>query len=319
MRTIKQVMRRESGMSLVELMVSMTILMIVSGVVMSGIFGLTRINQTTSNRAEMHSGVRNATELIQQEVGQAGRLTLPANVTVTGAVGLSGAAQTVNVSSATSMFTGEKLVIGTGDLEETVTLTNVNPDTPSITGIFTKAHAAGESVTVRGGFSSGIVPPGGTGSSGSLLKIVGDIHGTGELVYVEYWCDIAAATAANPGRLYRNSMAWNRALPKPAPTVDQILVQNVLPNPIDPNSGQPTPCFTYLTKVVNGKTYVVGVAVTLTVQTQGRDNVTGDFQTETKALLNVSPRNVFNVWEMASLDITNRVQDLPGATQALIP
>ena len=54
------------------------------------------------------------------------------------------------------------------------------------------------------------------------------------------------------------------------------------------------------------------VAITLTVQTQLIDPVTEQFQTETKALLNVSPRNVFNAWAMASLGITDRIQPMPS-------
>ena len=65
-----------------------------------------------------------------------------------------------------------------------------------------------------------------------------------------------------------------------------------------------TPCFTYQTAVVGGNVYVTDVAITLTVQTQLMDPVTKQYQTQTKALLNVSPRNMFNAWQMASLGIT---------------
>ena len=46
--------------------------------------------------------------------------------------------------------------------------------------------------------------------------------------------------------------------------------------------------------------------------------MTGLYQTETKALLNVSPRNVFNVWQLAGLGINNRVQPLPATVTTLI-
>jgi hypothetical protein len=65
--------------------------------------------------------------------------------------------------------------------------------------------------------------------------------------------------------------------------------------------------------------FVIDVAITLTVRTQARDKNTADFQRETKALLNVSPRNVFNTWEQASLDIDNRVQPTPASVTALLP
>ena len=63
--------------------------------------------------------------------------------------------------------------------------------------------------------------------------------------------------------------------------------------------------------VVGGIIYVTDVAITLTVQTQLIDPVTKQFQTETKALLNVSPRNVFNAWKIASLGISERIQPMP--------
>ena len=65
-------------------------------------------------------------------------------------------------------------------------------------------------------------------------------------------------------------------------------------------------------------TFVLDVAITLTVQTQERDPVTKQFQLETKALLNVSPRNVFNTWALASIGYTDRIQSIPGTVTNLI-
>ena len=47
--------------------------------------------------------------------------------------------------------------------------------------------------------------------------------------------------------------------------------------------------------------------------------MTNDFQVVTKALLNVSPRNVVNVWQLASLGYTNRVQPVPPSVRPLLP
>ena len=69
---------------------------------------------------------------------------------------------------------------------------------------------------------------------------------------------------------------------------------------------------------MTGTTFVTDVAITLTVQTQRRDPVTGQFQMETKALLNVSPRNVFNVWQMATVNVNRRVQPMPPSVAVLI-
>ena len=61
------------------------------------------------------------------------------------------------------------------------------------------------------------------------------------------------------------------------------------------------------------------VAITLTVQTEQIDTVTRQKQTETKALLNVSPRNVFDVWTMVGYGEVNRVQFTPPSVVALLP
>jgi hypothetical protein len=48
------------------------------------------------------------------------------------------------------------------------------------------------------------------------------------------------------------------------------------------------------------------------------DPVTKLFQTETKALLNVAPHNVFNTWELASIGLSNRIQPMPPTILALL-
>ena len=86
------------------------------------------------------------------------------------------------------------------------------------------------------------------------------------------------------------------------------------PAPTNPDN---TPCFSYQKQTVSGVTYVTDVAITLTVQTNKVDPITKRVQTETKALLNVAPRNVFNVWQLASLGFTNRVQPMPATSKKI--
>ena len=53
------------------------------------------------------------------------------------------------------------------------------------------AHAPGTRVAVTGGFWAGVIPTTmANGSTGTVLKIVGDVNGDGNMVYVEY-CDMA--------------------------------------------------------------------------------------------------------------------------------
>lgn len=294
----------EQGFTLIEMMVAVLVLMIVSGTVMRGVMDMADLHSTLSNRSDMHSGVRNVTELLTQEIGQAGKIALPAPVTIAAAT--AAGATTLNVTSATGMFVGEQLLIDTGSNAETATITGIVGNALTVAALG-YAHDAGDPVEAPGGFAAGVVPSTtANGSSATKLKIFGDINSDGNMVYVEYWCDTAN------GRLYRNSMPFTQAA-KPAYTVDMVLIDNILPNP----GG--TACFTYQTQGAGGATYVTDVAITLTVRTQNRDRKTGDFQNETKALLNVSPRNVFNVWQLAGLGVTNRVQPMPATVTNLLP
>jgi prepilin-type N-terminal cleavage/methylation domain-containing protein len=305
--------RSDSGFSLPELLISMAIVLLIVGAVTNGLLQTTTTTRMTWNRTEMHSGVRGVTELLQQEVGQAGFVSLPGGpVTLGTAVTVAGS-QAVTLSSTAGMFVGEKLIVDAGcadalipctSNEETVAITAINAN--QVTGNFTLLHALNAPVTVGGGFSSGIVPTSTlNGSTGSLLKLYGDINSDGNMVYIEYTCDTVNH------KLYRNMMAWNAAA-KPPLDNTMVLLDNVMPNP------KGTACFIYQTENVLGTDYVVDVAITLTVQTQQVDPVTKVHQQETKTLLNVSPRNVFNTWELASMSLNDRVQPMPASVVNLL-
>jgi prepilin-type N-terminal cleavage/methylation domain-containing protein len=324
----------QAGFSLPELLISITIFLIISGVVTQALLQMTNSQRTIWNRTQMHSGVRSATELLQQEVGQAGRISLPYTTTLAAAV--PSGTQTVGVkqqvaalpaaavASVKGIFVGEQLTIDAGEdalgneLQETVTVTALDTAGNTITAVFALNHpTAPIPVMVLGGFANGIVPlapafP--NGSTATLLKLFGDINGNGNMVYVEYKCDTAG------GNLYRNVMPYDQTTAKTAPTSSQILLNNIQANP------DGTGCFTFEPNplpgpyTINGVAYnfVLDVAITLTVKTQNRDPVTNLFQLETKALLNVSPRNVFNVWQLAQAGISNRVQPNPPTVTNLL-
>ena len=328
--------RSQAGFSLPELLIAVTVLLIISSAVTSALLQMTSSQKTIWNRTQLHAGVRSATELLQQEVGQAGKISLPGVVTLAAAIPIG--AQTVGVwvngavpATMSGFFVGEKLVIDVGGptpcvviqpCQETVTVTAVNTVTKQITATFAYPHNLNTPVYALGGFGTGIVPPlaGGfpNGSEPSKLKLYGDINGDGTMVYVEYVCD---PLPGGTGNLYRNVMPYDQAPPKAAPTAGQVLLSNIQTNP----GG--TACFTYMPNplpVVNNaagvaESYVLDVAITLTVNTQVIDPITRQFQTETKALLNVSPRNVFNVWQLASAGVAERVQPMPPSVMALLP
>src|SRR5436190_12207275 len=112
-------MQKESGFSLAELLIAMTVMLLISGAATTAMLKMASTQSTIWTRTQMHSGIRGATEVMQQEVGQAGRIALPALVTLTsGSSG--GVTSTLTVSSSTGMFVDEKLTVGAGDDRETV-------------------------------------------------------------------------------------------------------------------------------------------------------------------------------------------------------
>jgi hypothetical protein len=334
-------------------MVSTAVLLIVSAIATTALTQMTNSQATIWNRTEMHSGIRGATELLQQEVGQAGRVTLPTtSVTLNTAVNVpagtfpctpifgggwtGGVTPLVTLSSVAGMWAnidnGIKLAILDGNNSETVTVQTMNTGTNQITACFSRTHATTPvQVMALGGFAEGIVGPSplytmpwsatpGTyvnGSDQNHLKLFGDINGDGKLVYVEYYCDNGDAGTTGSHNLYRNMMAFDTpAASKPMYDNSMILLSNVYPNPNDAAGARP--CFKYQWSLINGQQYVLDVAVTLTVQTQKLDPITRQYQTETKALLNVSPRNVFNVWTMVGYGEASRVQATPPTVTALL-
>lgn len=322
---------------MLETMVSIVVLSAVGGIVMSGMVQLTKTQGTIANRTEMHTSVRNATELLEQEIGQAGKISLPnpaTPVTLTAAVAVGDV--TANVSSPAGMFVGEQLVfdaganVGGNPVQETQAITAIGGNTISVAAPgFLNPHVAKSPVTVEGAFASGIVPPKAgtagctsagytaippfdtTGSDCGTLKLYGDLNDDGNMVFVIYTCDYTT----NPGVLYRNEVPFDKA------TIDATtklaLLNNIQINPAGPNGLAP-PCFSYQTRLSGTNYYVVDVAITLTEQTQQVDPVTRQFQQETKALLNISPRNVYNAFRLDSIDQLNRVQATPPSITNLL-
>jgi len=207
-------LRDEAGFSLLELLVATGVLLVVSSIVTDALMQMTTSQKTIWNRTEMHSGIRGATELLQQEVGQAGRVSLPAPVAV-GAGGITifsspcTTPSTVTLSPSTSgIFPGEILTILDGDTQESVAVTAI-PSSTAITACFTRPHGVGASILPLGGFATGIVPNTGIAnpSTATVLKMYGDINGDGRMVYVEYVCDTAAR------KLYRHASATSFRIP----------------------------------------------------------------------------------------------------------
>jgi prepilin-type N-terminal cleavage/methylation domain-containing protein len=302
----------QSGFSLLEMLVSIAILLVIMGSTLSLMNSQQRSTQSVESKADVYESLRGATELMTQEIGQAGLVSLPgvtssppvAQPTLTQAVSASAVPQNVLITTnmADSMFVGEKLLIDTAASEELVTLTAVNASSDQIAAVFTNPHAIGAIVKVFGTFPNGVMNT----SDASHLKLLGDINSNGTLAYAEYDCN---PNATGTGTLTR-SITTVTPLTVTANASDPLLT-NLLSNP----GG--TPCFTYTTQTVNVSgvptTFVTNVAITLSVQATHPDEQTGLPVTMTKSLLNVAPRNVLMGWELANdvPPVTDRLQATP--------
>src|SRR4051812_19526544 len=91
--------RSEAGFSMMELLIATGLLLVVSAITTNALMQMGKQQQTIWNRTEMHSGIRGATELLQQEVGQAGRIALAStSVTLQQAVDVIGSASAIRAS-----------------------------------------------------------------------------------------------------------------------------------------------------------------------------------------------------------------------------
>src|ERR1051326_74625 len=145
-----------AGVSLIELMISLVTLLIVSGSAFAVLSSYQKPSLATEQRADVHSGIRAAMELMTQEITQAGSLG-SSGKTVHSSVTSGTVSQSVSLDpSAADVFDNEQLVIDTGSSQEVVTVQSHSPST--ITVILTQNHSAGTSVTARGIFPEGILP-----------------------------------------------------------------------------------------------------------------------------------------------------------------
>jgi prepilin-type N-terminal cleavage/methylation domain-containing protein len=289
------------GFSLVELVVATAVLVAISGATLFIVNTFTQVYTSTALKAEMHSGVRSATGLLAQEIGQAGLFsftptTLTAATTATGSVA-------ATVASTSGMYVGQILQVDAGAARESVTITAVGSAT-KFTGSFANLHGSGAIVYAAGVYPYGIL----SSSSATSLQMFGDINADGTLMYVQYDCDTTLNfTFSRSATVITAFGPITPALLNP----DVVLVDNLVANP----GG--TPCFQYVTTSVTtsgGATYILYTTVGLTISTQTsqQDPQTQQFITETKSFLNLNPRNILAAVSLAGNNMTAYLQPTPA-------
>jgi prepilin-type N-terminal cleavage/methylation domain-containing protein len=286
---------RNRGFTLFEVMASTAILLVIAASTFSVISSYQKTYVTTQLKADMFQNMLGVTGLMGQEIGQAGLVSLPSSPVpqLTATVTSSATAQTKTVSSAVSMYVGEKLLFDTGIFQELVTLTAVNAGANQIAGVFVNNHASGAAINVGGVFFNGVM----TSSTPTQMRVFGDINADGSLVYVHYDCDTVAGTL-------------RRSVTTVTPTATASNPSQILLNTLLPGSG--SGCFLYtISPPVNGYTFVTSVAVTLSIRTSSVDPVTHSYLTMAKSFMNLTPRNVLGGMELANAQFTDRLQPTP--------
>ena len=290
--------RQHGGFTLLEMVVSLALMLVVASAGFSALDQSQKIYGTQELQSDMHASLRSAFELMTQEIGQAGSLNFTPTTTAA-AITANATAQTVTLASSANIFVGEQLTIDTGVNLEIVSVKTL-PGTNQINAIFTLSHASGVPVSAQGAFPNGILLP--TTTAGNTLQIFGDINANNTLAFVEYDCN--PGTSSAPGTLSRSFTTWTSGVT--SKTASQVLLNNLVSNP----GG--TSCFTPSMGVggsvtagncnAGGNTFtcVTDMQIMLTVQTSQEDPQTHAFVTETKSFLNISSRNVFCAYMIAT-------------------
>lgn len=291
--------RRAAGFSLLEMLISMALLLVIASTAFSAMSGFSRTYSTTMTMSDMDSGMRNAGELLTQEIGQAGIVPYSSQNLATAVVG-STTAQTVTITSTINMYVGQMLQVDNGQLQESVKITAI-PTATTVTGVFGNSHVAGTPIDPSGIFPQGIISIGANASTPNQLNIIGDLNGDGTLVYVSYACN---PNAAGTGTLTRSTTPMNAT----ALTTSTVLLQNLVTNA---NSMGNT-CFTIPAATQIGANYFVpSVGLTLSTQSMYVDQQTGKYAQLTKSFMNIAPRNILAGMSMAGNSLAAKLDPTP--------
>lgn len=283
-----------TGFSLVELLASVTIIMLLMSAVFPFLFQSQKKYQANQVVSEANQSARAAMEVMTQEIGQAGfNPNFTTAKTSSNTVAVSSSAQCITLSSINQINPGDWLIVDTGpnhELVEVLSTSNVSgtPCSPpnQISAVFLMSHDGSTTpfpvISYKMPYGSGILQTSGT-SSGQRLEFFGDINQDGVIRYVVYSLSPAspAATVSINGTTYTLYDLYRSVttvpftnLPAPStytpPANDQAspLVNNVLYNTTNGSGPTGQPIFAYPDQVVIGvvpnQITVVGTVVVTT-------------------------------------------------------
>lgn len=327
----------QSGFTLVELLISVALLVVLTGAILGGLGGVQKNYRGDEIRASLNQQVRATMEIISQEIGQAG---LPPSgisgnsvyagtgaagaLTTLSAAATAGTTTTATVASIGLLQNGMLVVVDTGANAELLVLgtpsgNSVPVATVTGTAGFQKTHASGAALYPQGVYPNGVYfisPPATQGTSSfsyQSLIMFGDITGTGKLTVIQYNCPTTAtASYTDPsgvqwGPLIRteydytdSSGTWTSST---ANMLDLVRVATTTYA-----TGPADGCrFDY--NVVTPQTVAwymtTSVNVTIIAESVRVDPATGNPEVVSKSFMNIQPRNILNAYNMYLYNLPN--------------
>lgn len=278
-----------AGFSLMDAMVSAALTV---GLVLSVLYAADVYQKSyleTQIGMDLQQSLRGVTELMAQEIGQAGLLSPPVK-TLTAPVQPSTTPREIAVESAQGLFVGEKVLLGAAGSQEFTTVAAVGSG--SFQAAVAGNHPSGAPVTALGVFPEGILPD----STSTRLRVFGDLKGDGGLELVSYVCDPAAGTLTRV------------VVPIGSSPSASVLLNRLTANPMG------DPCFRLKTTNFAGWTFVTDVEVTLSTRSQAPNPRTGR-QIEKTMKFKAASRNVAAALRLAIDGKTERLQPTPPEFQ----
>ena len=288
--------RRDGGVGLLELLITVAILSIVMIGITDLMFRYERSYTGAAQLADLNGGIQGAMVLLAQEIAQAGALPSqdPTLATPTLAQAVAAGTETVTLSSVAGLYNGERIEVDPGGSPEAVTIIgDPNTSTNQITATFANSHSAGVPVMANGVIAGGVLPT----STATTLYLIGDLDGNGALDYVRYTCD------TQTGQFLRSEIE--------NPTSASVFpADDVIVSGLEANANG-APCFQYTTQALGGTNYIIDVAITLTAQSLTANPVTGQATQVQNRFLNVAPRNMLTAAALAQSDPGKDLQATP--------
>jgi prepilin-type N-terminal cleavage/methylation domain-containing protein len=285
-----------AGFSLVELLVSVSIIVLLMSAVFPFLFQSQKKYQNNQVVSEANQSARAAMEVMSQEIGQAGfNPNFTAAKTSSAVVAVNSSPQCVTLSDINEINPGDWVTVDTGpnhELVEVLSTSSVS-GTPcgspnQIEAVFLMSHDGSTTpfpvISYKMPYGSGILQDTGT-SSDQRLEFFGDINQDGVIRYVVYSLSpISPATTVSINgttytlyNLYRSvttvpftNLPATSAYTPPANDQASPLVSNVLYNAANQSGPTGQPIFAYPDQIVIGvvpnQITVVGtVVITISV------------------------------------------------------